>query len=160
MDKDDTIKAYSIELDRDLINNLICSVATGIVSEINKLDINDLLEKEVIEIKETLAEIINCVFVGNISFPDEDAEVGMNDMVKLLSNELSNTVLELPDGFPFPVRFLISETIYVDRKLKMSCIMLDINDKDLKDMLLVKKEYKFNIKDQSLNLKKMTKKIK
>ena len=37
--------------------------------------------------------------------------------------------------------------------------MLDIDDKDLKDMLLVKKEYKFNIKDQSLDLKKMTKKI-
>lgn len=159
MAKDGTIKAYSIELDRDLINNLICSVTTSIVSEINKLDINDLLEKEVIEIKETLAEIINCVFVGNVSFPNEDAEIGINDMVKLLSNELSKTVIELPDGLPFPIRFLISETIYVDRKLKMSCIMLDIDDKDLKDMLLVKRDYSFNIKDQSLKLKKMTKKI-
>lgn len=159
MFKDGAIKSYSVELDKNLINNLICSVTTGIVNEINKLNINDLLEKEVIEIKEALSEIINCVFVGNISFPDKDAEIGMNDMVKLLSKELSNTVIELPDGFPFPVRFLISETIYVDRKLKMSCIMLDIEDKDLRDMLLVKREYAFNTKDQSLSLKKMTKKI-
>lgn len=156
---ENSIKSYSVELDRDLINNLICSVTTGIINEINKLDINDLLEKEVVEIKETLAEIINCVFVGNISFPDEDAEIGMSDMVKLLSNELSSTVIEIPDGFPFPVRFLISDTIYLDKKLKMSCVMLDIDDKDLKDMLLIKREYTFNVKDQSLKLDKVTKKI-
>lgn len=159
MSKDDTIKAYSIELDRDLINNLICSVTMSIVSEINKFDINDLLMKEIIEIKETLAEIINCTFIINISISGDTQEDRVDETIRLISDEFSCTVLELPVGFPFPIRYLISEVVLEDNKLRLHCVMLDISDNDLKDISLLRKEYVISKKDKSFKLKKMTKKI-
>lgn len=154
-----TIKAYASNIDRDFTNSLIYSVTMSIVNEINKFDINDLLMKERIEIKETLAEIINCTFIINISISGDTQEDRVGETIRLISDEFSCTALELPVGFPFPIRYLISEVVLEDNKLRLHCVMLDISDNDLKDISLIKKEYVIGKKDKSFKIKKMTKKI-
>ena len=159
MSKDNIIKAYASDIDRDFTRGLVYSVTMSIVSEINKFDINDLLMKETMEIKEALAEIINRTFIINISISGDTQEDRVDETIRLISDEFSCTVLELPVGFPFPIRYLISEVVLEDNKLRLHCVMLDISDNDLKDISLLRKEYVINKKDKSFKLKKMTKKI-
>lgn len=153
------IKAYASDINRDTINSLIYAVTFNIVDEINKFDISDLLKKEKSELDDILAEIINCTFVVNITFSGDNTDENIKETIRLINKELSCTVLELPVGFPFPVRYLISEVRHEDNKLKMKCIMLDIDNQELKDMSLTKKEYVVNKQEGSFRLKKMTKKI-
>lgn len=153
------IKAYASNINRDTLNSLIYAVTFNIVDEINKFDISNLLKKEIDEIKNILAEIINCTFVVNITFKGDNTDENINETIRLINKELSCTVLELPIGFPFPVRYLISEVRHEDNKLKMKCIMLEIDNQELKNMSLTKKEYVINKQEESFRLKKMTKKI-
>lgn len=165
MAKDGTIKAYSIEVlevDKSIINDLIYKIAVEIVVELIKISALDLENKTKNEIKIMIAEIINRIFVINFSFTEYKYKDRISDVVDIISKELSNMILELPllhIDFSIPIRYVISDVKYENGKIKISCRLLDIKEKKLKEISIVKKEYIVNTKDESFKLKKVTKKL-
>lgn len=152
-----------LEVDKSIINDLNYKIAVEIVAELIKISALDLENKTKNEIKIMIEEIINRTFVINFSFIEYKYKDRISDVIDIISKELSNMILELPllhIDFSIPIRYAISDVKYENGKIKISCRLLDIKEKKLKEISIVKKEYIVNTKDESIKLKKMTKKIK
>lgn len=151
-----------LEVDKSIINDLNYKIAVEIVVELRKISALDLENKTKNEIKIMIAEIINRTFVINFSFTEYKYKDRISDVVDIISKELSNMILELPllhIDFSIPIRYAISDVKYENGKIKISCRLLDIKEKKLKEISIVKKEYIVNTKDESFKLKKVTKKL-